>query len=177
MGDTQAQMSAAVLQMKTAGIDHVIATPDSGNVTLFFPQQAESQNYHPRYAFTSVNYPELMKNVPADQAARSMSVSFMIIDAENAGQMATNTPNSSRTQCDSLFKGKTGGGPAPFLGCDFMNVASTALRGRNVDPASLQGGVEGLGSSMPGSANYGGTRLGPGRYDGGTTVRVMAWDP
>ena len=177
IGDTQAQMSAAVLQMKTAGIDHVIATPDSGNVTLFFPQQAESQDYHPRYAFTSVNYPELMKNVPEDQAARSMSVSFMIIDAENPGQMATNAPNASRTRCDTLFKGKTGGGPAPFLFCDFMNVAGAALKGaRQIDAATLQAGVEALGTSMPGAANYGGTRLGPGRYDGGTTVRVMQWD-
>lgn len=178
IGDTQAQMSSAVLQMKMAGIDHVIATPDSGNVTLFFPQQAESQDYHPRYAFTSVNYPELMKNVPADQAARSMSVSFFVIDAENPGQMATNTPNASRTRCDTLFKGKTGGGPAPYLFCDFMNVTQTALRGaRQIDPATLQAGVEAIGTSLPGSANYGGTRLGPGRYDGGTTVRVMAWDP
>ena len=171
IGDTQSQFSSAVLKFKLAGID-------SGNVTLFFPQQAESQNYHPRYAFTSVNYPELMKNVPADQAARSMSVSFLIADAENAGQMATNPPNASRTQCDALFKGKTNGGPAPYFYCDFMNVAGAALHGAaRIDAPTFLAGVEGLGTSIPGAGNYGGTRLGPGRYDGGTVVRVMEWDP
>jgi len=178
IGDTQAQFSSAVLRFKAAGIDHLIATPDSGNVTLFFPQQAESQNFHPRYAFTSVNYPELMKNVPADQAARSMSVSFLNSDAENPGQMATNPPNASRAQCDSLFKGKTNGGPAPYLYCDFMDVVAAALRGaRQMDAPTLLAGIESLGTSIPGAANYGGTRLSPGRYDGGTVVRVMEWDP
>jgi hypothetical protein len=178
IGDTQAQFSSAVLRFKALGIDHLIATPDSGNVTLFFPQQAESQNYHPRYAFTSVNYPELMKNVPADQAARSMSVSFLIADAENAGQMATNPPNPSRTQCDRMFAGKTNGGPAPYLYCDFLNVMSTALRdARQIDAPTLLAGVESLGTSIAGAGNYGGTRLSPGRYDGGAVVRVMEWDP
>jgi hypothetical protein len=178
IGDTQAQFSSAVLQFKTAGIDHVIATPDSGNTTLFFPQQAESQGYHPRYAFTSVNYPELMKNVPAAQSVGAVSVSFLIADAENAGQMATNTPNASRSQCDALYKGKTNGGPAPYLYCDFMNVVGTALRGaRQIDPQTLLDGVESLGTSIAGAGNYGGTRLSHGRDDGGTSVRVMAWDP
>ena len=178
VGDTQAQLSSAVLQFKLAGVDHVISTPDSGATTLFFAQHAESQNYHPRYAFTSVNYPELMKNAPADQAARSLSVSFLASDAENPQAMAANYPNAARSQCDTLFKGKTNGGPAPYLYCDFMNVVTSALRGKHtVDPATLQAGIEGLGTSLTGTGDYGGTRFGPGRYDGGTSVRVMAWDP
>jgi hypothetical protein len=167
-----------VLRFKAAGIDHVLATPDSGNVTLFFPQQAESQGYHPRYAFTSVNYPALMKNVPADQAARSMAVSFLNSDAENAGQQATNGTSPSRARCDALYKGKTNGGPSPYLFCDFMNVVGAALRNaRQIDAPTLMAGVESLGTSITGTANYGGTRFGPGRYGGGTVVRVMEWDP
>ncbi|MEY2434443.1 MAG: hypothetical protein QOC92_4168 [Acidimicrobiaceae bacterium] len=177
IGDTQAQFSSAVLQFKLHGIDHVIVTPDSGNVTLFFPQQAESQNYRPRYAFTSVNYPALMSNVPPAQAERSMNVSFLITDAENPDQMKTNPPNANRTQCDELYKGKTGGGLPPYFFCDFMNVVSTALRGAaNVDGPTLQAGVEGLGTSILGAGNYGSTQLGPGRYDGGTSIRIMEWD-
>ena len=178
IGDTQAQLSSAVLKFKLAGVDHIIATPDSGNTTLFFPQQAESQDYHPRYAFTSVNYPELMKNVPADQAARSMSVSFLASDAENPPAMASNYPNPARTACDNLFKGKTNGGPAPYLYCDFMNVVTSAMKGRLPFGAdTLRVGIEGLGTSIIGTGDYGGTRFGSGRYDGGTSVRVMEWDP
>src|SRR5581483_5784028 len=155
----------------------VIVTPDSGNAVLLFPQNAENQGYHPRYGFTSVNYPELMKNAPADQALRAMSVSFFAIDAENAGQMTTNYPNPARTACDTLFKGKTNGGPAPYLYCDFMTVLTTALRGAPAfSPAALEAGIDRLGTSITGTANYGGTRFMPGHGDGGASVRVMSWD-
>jgi hypothetical protein len=64
------------------------------------------------------------------------------------------------------------------LYCDFINVVSAALRSaRQIDASTLVAGVESLGTSISGAANYGGTRLSPGRYDGGTVVRVMAWDP
>jgi hypothetical protein len=77
-----------------------------------------------------------------------------------------------------MFAGKTNGGPAPYLYCDFLNVISTALRdARQIDAPTLLAGVEGLGTSIAGAGNYGGTRLSPGRYDGGAVVRVMEWDP
>jgi hypothetical protein len=118
-----------------------------------------------------------MSNVPPAQAERSMNVSFLITDAENPDQMKTNPPNANRTQCDELYKGKTGGGLPPYFFCDFMNVVSTALRGAaNVDGPTLQAGVEGLGTSILGAGNYGSTQLGPGRYDGGTSIRIMEWD-
>lgn len=178
VGDTQAQLSSAVLQFKLAGVNHVIATPDSGATTLFFVQHAHSQGYHPRYAFTSVNYPELMKNAPADEAVGALNVSFLTTDAENPGAAASNYPNAARTQCDRLFAGKTGGGPAPYLYCDFMNVITAATRAKqSVDPATLLAGIEGLGTSIEGTGDYGATYLGPGRDDGGAAVRVMAWDP
>ena len=178
VGDTQGQLSSAVLQFKLAGVNHVIATPDSGATTLFFVQHAESQNYHPRYGFTSVNYPELMKNAPADQAVGALSISFLTADAENPRAAATNYPNAARTQCDKLFAGKTGGGPAPYLYCDFMNVIMAATKGKHsVNPATLLAGIEGLGTSIEGTGDYGATYFGPGRDDGGAAIRVMEWDP
>ncbi|MHB8467797.1 MAG: ABC transporter substrate-binding protein [Acidimicrobiales bacterium] len=179
IGDTQAQFSSAVLKFKTAGVNHIIETPDSGNVTLFFPQQAESQDYHPRYALTTPNYPALMADVPADQSARSMAVSYSFFgDTSNPKQMASNPPDSARVQCEALYKGKTNGGLAPYVYCDFMNVVGGALRhAPRVDAQTLLAGVESLGTSIVGAANYGDTRFGPGRYDGGTDVRVTEWDP
>lgn len=178
VGNTQGQLASAVLQFKLAGVNHVIATPDSGATTLFFVQHAESQDYHPRYGFTSVNYPELMKNAPADQAVGALSVSFLTTDAENPRAAATNYPNPARTLCDKLFAGKTGGGPAPYLYCDFMNVIMAATKGKHsVDPTTLLAGIEGLGTSIEGTGDYGATYFGPGRDDGGAAVRVMEWDP
>ena len=179
VGETEAQFSSAVLQFKAAGINHIIETPDSGNVTLFFPQQAESQGFRPRYALTTPNYPALMANVPPAQSVGAMTVSYSFFgDTSNAKELASNAPDAARAQCDAVYKGKTNGLLPPYVYCDFMNVVTAALRGaRQIDPATLLAGVEGLGSTIIGAGNYGGTRFGPGRYDGGTVVRVMRWDP
>src|SRR5205085_1342091 len=48
-GDLASQMNSAALQFKTAGVDHVLTTPDNGLGGTFFTKAADPQGYHPRF--------------------------------------------------------------------------------------------------------------------------------
>ena len=168
---------SAVLQFKSAGVDHVMMTPDGGNATVFFTQVAESQNFHPRYALNSYDAAVAWNTEPSGQLSGAMDVSFNVVDLANNPptdrQIDTNPPSATRTVCKSLTKAN----PALYSMCDNFLFLQQALAGASdVTPASLLAGADRLGASFPLAAGYGTARLGgPDHYDGGPATRVLAW--
>jgi hypothetical protein len=52
-GSMSSSISSAVLQFRSAGVTHVIIFDQQGRITTFFIPAAQSQDYRPRYGFTS----------------------------------------------------------------------------------------------------------------------------
>lgn len=53
---TITEIQSAVLRFRSNGVTHVVIFDNNGGVTLFFGQNAENQNYRPRYGITTANY-------------------------------------------------------------------------------------------------------------------------
>ena len=185
------QFSSAVLQFKAAGVDHVMFTADAGDASFYFTQAAHGQQYHPRYSLLGPqSQPETFPTAMADQRANAMLVTSVL--SEDVGvnaqqfdqtQEATNSPNSSRDTCNTVFNQTP---KNPFISspvslyavCDIFLLTQKALAGTTqITPQSLLTGVNALGNSFPladgsTSADFGS----PGHYDGATSVRVLNWD-
>jgi hypothetical protein len=183
VSQTTTQFGAAVLAFKQAGVNHVIATPDNGDVEIFFTQVAESQNYRPRYAFTSANGPTAWGTEPAGQRPNALDVSYSWLDiSPSAGspELTAIPATPARSRCDALYKGRTGSSSitTTYGICDAFNFLGAALAGASqVTPASLLGGVDALGSSLSLADGFGNARYGePDHYDGGVVTRVLEWN-
>jgi hypothetical protein len=68
--------------------------------------------------------------------------------------------------------------PSLFPWCDTLAVLYEATRGATALPTtgSLLQGVDRLANRLRSVSGYGASDLGPGRYDGAGTVRVMTWN-
>jgi hypothetical protein len=86
--------------------------------------------------------------------------------------------NSAITECAKW----TPPNPAALTGsssyCDYLNILTTAFDGAaNFSPATLQKGIQGLGTSFVSSVTYDGkTRFGPKTYTGAVVAHVMTYD-
>ncbi len=177
------QLSAAVLQFKAAGVDHVMSTPDNGDAVIFFTQVADSQGFHPRYALTTAAVPSAWGTEPASQRPNALTVSYSIGDlgaVDDDREVASNPPNDARAHCDALYQGQTGNAPlaTAYRVCDAFNFLAAALSGASAVTAdALLAGAENLGSSLALSDGYSNATFSPpGHYDGGSATRVMQWD-
>jgi ABC-type branched-subunit amino acid transport system substrate-binding protein len=169
------QFASAVLQFKAAGVTHVITTPDGNAAAIFFTQEANSQGYKPRYGLTTDSGALAWSTVPDGQKPRAVAVSYRITDVLT-DEVRTQTPtNVNRTRCEALYRSKNL--PVAYAWCDALEVFREGLLHEStLTVASLQRGVEGLGTSFLSVGGYGATRFGPGRYDGAAQVRVLNWD-
>jgi hypothetical protein len=183
-GDASSQFQSAVLQFKTAGVNHVLITPDGGDADIFFTAAAEGQNFHPRYGMTTDSTPPGMADAPSDQAAGAMAVSWSVGDFINTAGGNSLPPgissNSMRTLCAQLYSGYAAAQGEPvsnFYGwCDTLVLLQLALgHAPSPTPAALLSGIESLGTTFVPAETYGTSRFGPGRYDGATSVRVLLW--
>jgi hypothetical protein len=134
LGSTSSSVASAVLQFKTQGIDHVIlfdgpaGINSSGVLVLEFLQQANSQQYYPRYGLNSTSgFDGLASDYPPAEMANSIGVGwFPSLDLDSAdykalpqtplqklclkieaaaGQAATSTTETGLqlTICDDIF--------------------------------------------------------------------------
>jgi len=102
----QSQLASAVLSFRTNGVTHVIVWDDNGVATLFFMQQAESQQYRPRYGINSGNNMQTVAKVASkNQLKGAIGIgwdpSFDIAEAkdDHTGKWA----NSARRACYALM--------------------------------------------------------------------------
>jgi hypothetical protein len=182
--DSSAAVSNAVLQFRSDGIDHVFIQDGPagvfglGGLTLLFLQNAKSQRYYPRYGFNANNVPGY-SIYPADQEHGMLAVDYSDYQPE---QDAGITANPARTRCFALMA-KSG------LKTDDINTQATAAgicndvwlvetllkRARTPTLRGAIAAAEGLGTSFRSPVVYG-TRLGPGRHDGGELARAAKFD-
>jgi hypothetical protein len=152
---TNADVSGYVLQMRSAGISHVLFC----DLGLFvFATQAETQRYRPRYGVSSFNTPVLFLQgtVPDAQLAGSMGSGFMPTLDVDAAHDPSRSEMPAAAQCEAI--GIRGGVKYPpekrlaqgilYDTCDILQliVASAKTAGALDGPGLVHGmGIAGAG--------------------------------
>jgi hypothetical protein len=184
ISDSSAAVSSAVLAFRSAGIDHVLIQDGPagvfglGGLTLLFLQNANSQQYYPRYGFNANNVPGF-SIYPARQQHGMLAVDYGdYMPSQDEGI----SPNPARTRCLRIMKehGVTANDQTTYAtagaACDSIWFVETLLK--RAPQLTLQGAItaaEGLGTTFVSTLVYG-TRFGPGRHDGADRARNAKFD-
>ncbi len=172
-GTTANQAASAILRMNNAGVTHLIWVPSGGAIPLVWSNAADSQNFHPRNAFTSLDIPTfLTDNLSEEQLDRALVVGWMpandtymryvpktpvVEDCKNASGIKDNT--GIARYCDGLFFLKAALDRTPLYGVAGLRKAADALGTTYESPWTIT------------------TRITSGRHDGATSYRIMSFDP
>lgn len=175
-----AEISSAILRFRTNGITHVMFLDPSAVSELLFLNQAESQNYHPRYGFGQSGAAALRSTgVPAAQFVGSLTVGwFPRLDGVSAGE--TLYPPAEKRCLDLYakngiaFDSDNARRHAADI-CDSFDVLAIVVNGlgTDVNADSIVAGARQLGPT-PGGGTYR-LRLGGVRRDGVDLVRYNAY--
>ena len=184
ISDSSAAVSSAVLSFRSAGIDHVLIQDGPagvfglGGLTLLFLQNANSQQYYPRYGFNANNVPGF-SIYPARQQHGMLAVDYGdYMPSQDEGI----SPNPARTRCLRIMKehGVTANDQTTYAtagaACESIWFVEALLK--KAPQLTLRGAIaaaEGLGTSFGSTLVYG-TRFGPGRHDGAELARNAKYD-
>jgi hypothetical protein len=180
-----AAASNAVLKFRQEGIEHVVFLSPNGISATVFLNTAESQQYRPRYAFTSQdaiqglvsagiiqNYPQQLENAVGIGWVPSIDVPF-------TAQAEFNQRPRAR-QCLSVLA-KRDQRPKSAqellhatLNCDAFWLVRDALAGRSLSSSVFLSSVDAMGSRFPTAATFA-TTLGRDRHDGASAIRPFAF--
>jgi ABC-type branched-subunit amino acid transport system substrate-binding protein len=175
--ETASTFNSAVLKFKDAGVTNVIFGP--GPVQMLFQNAAESQQYRPRYAFTSRNNMRFGVNLaPPAQFKDAVLVGW---NPWLDGVPATEQPaNSAVAACQKVYP------PGQILGtesltfgwCDEVTFLHEAGKNApNLTAAGIAKGVAKLGTTWKSAQLYGGSAAFPGgRHDGANAVHILTYD-
>ena len=169
------ESSAAVLQMRTRGVDRVLFLGSGLSLPYVFPTVAESQQYRPRYGITTDDGPEFMAgNAPAAQLTGAMAVGwepqYDVTDSD-----AVLAPDPTWRGCAHVLR-RAGFPARDGRRCTAIYFLEQALRGaRSLTPEVLRAGADRIGSRPYSTQNYQ-TFFRPGRYDGVRAVRLLRFD-
>ena len=177
-------MQSAVLRFNTRGVDRVrfVSESSEGNLMFLFSNAAESQDYRPGYALSSlVSAAVQIQNSPHAQLANARGVGWLpSIDT------GSRTGTDAEAQCFADFQ--ESGGPEPVTASDYyyvgaicdsfrlLDVVLTSTRG-SANALHVVGAVARLGTSYLSAATLqGATDFRAGRRGGAARAREFVWD-
>jgi ABC-type branched-subunit amino acid transport system substrate-binding protein len=169
VGSFQAQVQAAVLPFRAAGVDRVIfLSAWEALMTLFFENQSRSQGYAPSYAFTSNSLPVLLADTfDAEQLARMRGIGWLPTLDTAKGMDTANTPRCFAAAKRAGYAIETGTDRSlMLLSCELFLVLKAAVEaaGGREDPAAVSTGLARASSSYTSVIQLGGRMsLGDGR--------------
>jgi hypothetical protein len=189
LGGMNSDVNSAVLKFASQNIDHVMIVDGSAGVCAGaclgyqFMNQAESQQYRPRYGFNEYNYADTSVNTlyPANQLKRSVAVVWS--DAQASNDVGWR-PNPAREKCYALMREH--GVPmendnqlqAVRNACEqlwFMRaVISSKLGKAPLNADNFMAGVNQMGTSFQPLDTYL-SRLSASQHDGASAVRNEAF--
>jgi hypothetical protein len=183
-GGLASDMQGAVLKFHAQGIDRVMfVSSEEGNLMLLFAASADSQQYFPGYALTSLAIPVVQEaNTPKAQLANVKGLGWLPeFDADGATRAFT---SPQRTTC--LKELRDAGAPQPasaedysfaFVGCDAFSLYTRAsqVAGGPVSAGQVQPTARALGRSFVSSANYGGVTDFAAPPAGAAQGREFSW--
>jgi len=180
-GQNADQLAAGVLKFRSTGITHVFVIDPSGLETFGWMSEAESQAYRPWYAIDTRNYPFLQASQsPAGQLPKVRGIGWVpnadlgtvppeLLTGNDRRCLSTVAParqdmadptniRVAFAYCDTLEFLKEAAGSAPTLSLAAIKVGGEALGDRHAAVGTFR------------------TQFGPGRHDGATQARDLAFD-
>lgn len=180
LGEVAAQLSSAVLRLRSEGVDRIMFIDYSGLLPYFFMPEAESQKYRPRYALTSIDIPHFLEvNVPPAQLAGAVGVGWL--PTEDVDFPQDPAGNAPKALCLDLMR--QAGQQLPerttetlALGyCDGIMFLRDALGGgQSASLAALRAGVDALATRYVSPMTFT-TAFAPARHDGAASYRLLAF--
>lgn len=185
LGQTTADISAAVLRFRSRGIDHVLILDGpagacgGGCITLEWTQAANAQRYTPRYGFNDMNSAKELEEeglIPPSQASGSLSVGWITLDASYDVGWKT---NQTRERCFDIMRknginmGNVNSQAAAIEACAnfwFLQLVFTRVRG-TITLNSLLAAINGLGYRFLSPFSYY-NFFSPTRHDGAAGARI-----
>lgn len=182
-GKAFSDAGAAVLRFNQLGITHVKVLDNSGGITFAFMQAAENQEYRPFYALTTNNGPSGLKILaPPRQLENARAVSWWWGDVGPGNEKEQQPPAwpTTRATCLKIMKdaGVDTSGNAmgsSMITCDQLLLLKRLMDGAAPNSAAMSAAADGLGTGYSSPITYR-TTLGPGRRDGATLTRLIAFD-
>ncbi len=177
-------MSSAVLRFRQSNITQVtfVSGGSEGNLLLLFATAAESQDYHPHYALTSVAIPTVQEaNTPPAQLANARGLGWLpSVDTTQGADVLR--PAQRSCLADLKSGGLVPASPADrtfaYTTCDAIGLYAAVLSrtfGAS-DRSSVLAGAQALGTSYSSPATYGGlTDFRSGRRTGPAEGRLFGW--
>lgn len=173
LNDNSSSTSNAVLRFNAAGVTHMF------NANLLFYKNADSQNYHPRYAIDDyIATPYLLsRNVGKSQLHGAIGAGYRPLDEVPKAS----DPTPAATRCKELMR-KSGQDTSKQFTvsvmlsvCDVFNLLEAGIRaGRDVSAAALVNGIESLGTRFQPTVTYR-SIFNRGRHAGGSGVRDFVY--
>jgi hypothetical protein len=176
------QMASAELRFASAGVTHVLNIPPVAAVMLFFMDVAQTQQYHPRYGFTSYDVLNQAPNdLPHSQLTGSMGVGFD--PGYDAAPAVSPQPNAEAKACDNNERRAGVGNNTPLsIGnardfCDALNLfVKAATAGGGFTAADLTAGMAAVGHSFVPGGTFG-SKLSASDHSMPAYVRDLFWQP
>jgi ABC-type branched-subunit amino acid transport system substrate-binding protein len=146
LGSTSSQLASAILRFRQKGIDNVVFM--GGDIAYLFSNAAESQQYRPRYALTSFDFPNEIPQ-PA-QLAGAFGVGWepsYDISTRRAATPGLRRCEKALTGTGAVFD--AAGSGRLYIACDHLYFlqAAYAAAGR-VGPGALASGISQLRSGF-----------------------------
>jgi hypothetical protein len=151
IGTTSSELASAMLRLRQKGVTDVMFM--GGDLAYLFAQEAPSQNYFPRYALTSYDFPYML---PDSVLAGAYGIGW-----EPSDDLTSHFgPTAARKRCQQAAAGTgvnwTGTGADRFyMTCNqlfFLQVAFNAAR--SVGPGAVSAGAR-LAGALPSSFTFG----------------------
>jgi hypothetical protein len=188
-GAIGAAISNAVLRFRSAGVEHVMIVESSGVDSLLFGNNADSQQYHPRYGVNSQNGLQALADsgsYPKSQLPGAVGIGWLPSLDITPSQNPDNGPysNAARQRCLNLYKAHgvtftdTNAKAIGMNDCNdmwFFEMAGNKVNG----PLNRDGflaAVNSVGSSYPAIDGFG-TNFSPTQHDGAAAIRYWAYVP
>lgn len=180
LNNESASMNSAVLQMRNAGVTHVLSSESD---VLLFMTAADSQHYRPRYALTSYHAPavQLQGTVPTSQLVGSMGVGWLPTTDVDAGHKP-GPVSSGETACRSLMhsagQDMTNASAAivALAVCDGVRLTTDAIdTSKNPSSAGVHAGMATIGAGFPSALTWR-NGLTDSRYDVPGAVREFTFN-
>lgn len=175
--DLSAQANNAVLRFRSAGVDRLILEPTAAVVPLLFFAAAESQGFRPRYTMTSYDIPAFQNaNAPGSQLSGSVAFGWLPAGDVDWEEQPQPLPPAAQRCLDITPSADPPGNGSARRFCDGLLFLKHLFdNGAEPTAAGIRRAVDALGSSYPSAWTYA-AELGPGRHDGATTGRLVAYD-
>lgn len=178
IGRFSTEAANAVLDMKSAGVTHLVFFESGGAAPLFFLGTAKEQGFTPKLGFSSLSGGQtLVKNIgtggtsvawspvgdvpEADQLPESPEATkcLDLVDSTRAAYTSANAISETLRFCDAVW----------------LLQAGVAAAGDVVAPTDLAAAIESLGDSYQSPAALR-TVLGPNRHDGVAEYYITDYD-